>query len=595
MQGIRPIVTIGAVYALTLTALSVPSGMAQEADVFAHSGEIDSVTVYRGQALITRRITLPDRVGVQELLITDLPRRVVAGSLHAEGAPGVTVRSVRYRERPVKQDVSEEMEQLQQQLDAQRDQLTRIEREMELIEEHRAYLQQLENFTAGTARSDLKHGVLNAKTLRELSEYITAERKSLSQNSLALHFEQRDVKKEIEHTTREMNALGTGATHTAREAILIVDRAEGADGELQLHYLVSHASWEPSYTVRSQIDSAELDLEYFASIRQTSGEDWGDVHMTLSTATPSLVSRAPSLTALPVSLRPGAPSGIPGGHAGLPALRMQQLATDRARNVAAPTTPGQFNQEVAKFDSQLNSLADQLQLVELTSDAARQNDATSPNNEGHSVTYRIAGTTTLPSRPAQQLIRIAQVPMAGDFYQIAIPVLTSYVYEEAHVTNTSDLVLLGGPVSTYVRGEFVGQSEFDDIAIGEAVTVGLGINSNLRSERELINREERVQGGNRVVELTYRLSIQNFSENATIVRVLDRLPKVDPKEIQLTVVDDGVKSDAGIVNHERRDAEGILRWDLEVPGRAIAKDAAVIEYTIRIEHDRQMTLSSSQS
>ncbi len=595
MQGIRPIVTIGAVYALTLTAPSVPFGMAQEADVLAHSGEIDSVTVYRGQALITRRIRLPDRAGVQELLITDLPRRVVSGSLHAEGAPGVTVRSVRYRERPVKQDVSEDMEQLQQQLVAQRDQLTRIEREMELIEEHRAYLQQLENITAGTARSDLKHGVLDAKTLRELSEYIAGERQTHSRNSLALHFEQRDVKKEIEHITREMNALGTGATRTEREAILIVDRTEGAGGELHLNYLVTHASWKPSYTVRSQIDSSELDLEYFASIRQTSGEDWSDVHMTLSTATPSLVSRAPSLTALPVSLRPGAPSGIPGGHAGLHSLRGQQRDADRARNVAAPTTPGQFNQEVAKFDSQLNSLADQLQLVELTSDAARQHDATSPNNEGHSVTYRIGGSTTLPSRPARQLIRIARAPMEGDFYQVAIPVLTSYVYEEAHVTNTSDLVLLGGPVSTYVRGEFVGQSEFEDIAVGEAVTVGLGINSSLRSERELINREERVQGGNRVVELTYRLSVQNFRDAATVVRVLDRLPKVDPDEIQLTVTDDGVKSQSGVLRHECDDAKGILRWDLEVPGRAIAKDAAVIEYTIRIEHDRQLTLTSSPS
>jgi hypothetical protein len=36
-------------------------------------------------------------------------------------------------------------------------------------------------------------------------------------------------------------------------------------------------------------------VEYNASIEQMSGEDWSDVRMTLSTATPSLVARAPEL------------------------------------------------------------------------------------------------------------------------------------------------------------------------------------------------------------------------------------------------------------------------------------------------------------
>src|SRR5262249_55201828 len=47
-------------------------------------------------------------------------------------------------------------------------------------------------------------------------------------------------------------------------------------------------------------------VEYLASIQQMSGEDWGDVQTTLSTATPSLVAKAPVLNELAISLsKPG--------------------------------------------------------------------------------------------------------------------------------------------------------------------------------------------------------------------------------------------------------------------------------------------------
>ena len=57
------------------------------------SGLVDAVTVYRGQALVTRVIEVPGGTGLRELVVTGLPEAIIAGSLYAESSDGVEVRS----------------------------------------------------------------------------------------------------------------------------------------------------------------------------------------------------------------------------------------------------------------------------------------------------------------------------------------------------------------------------------------------------------------------------------------------------------------------------------------------------------------------
>src|SRR5262249_49945574 len=80
-------------------------------------------------------------------------------------------------------------------------------------------------------------------------------------------------------------------------------------GKLRLRYLVNNASWAPSYNVRADAKGQKINVEYQASIMQMSGEDWPEVQMTLSTATPNLVAKAPMMTELAVALSAGGKGG----------------------------------------------------------------------------------------------------------------------------------------------------------------------------------------------------------------------------------------------------------------------------------------------
>ncbi|MCC6675789.1 MAG: mucoidy inhibitor MuiA family protein [Phycisphaerales bacterium] len=605
-----------------------PGGAAPgvEEKVYETGGAIEAVTVYRGQALVTRVVEVPGPAGLREIIVTDLPSRVLPGSIHAESSAAVQVRSVRFRTRPVSQDVREEVRQLDTLIAGLEDDLRAVKRRQGLLTEHAALLEAMKNFVAPTSTVELTKGVLNAETLEKLTGYIRAEREKLAESELKLGRDEAKLNQELDLRRREREKVTGSSSRTVQEAVILVDKAgerggNGA-GQVRLRYLVDGASWSPSYNVRREPGKEGVTLEYYASIQQLSGEDWGDVKMTLSTATPSLVSKAPDLTPMTISLasmmegaaqtagpamskaladalQSGAKDELAYSNA-RKEINRQQRQIEEKRAQADKQLAGQQPETRTltddRFDQSLNALACDLQLLDLLSNerVARDRAPSGPGpSEGLSVTYQIAGMTDLPSRNDRQLVQILAAPMKAELWKVAVPVLTGYVYDEANVQNTSGVVLLAGPVTAYSDGAFVGNGELATIAAGESFTVGFGIDSSLRASRELIEKSDIVQGGNRVVDLTYRLRIENFGIGPAKVKVTDRLPKLSQgsreSEIRLTLLSATPSPVGGVDLGSRKD--GLLKWVEEVPGGAAGEKGLALEYKFRLEYDKQMSIN----
>jgi hypothetical protein len=72
--------------------------------------KISNVIVYRGRALVTRTIELNDAdKGDLELLVEDLPDRILPESIYAQAADSVQVLSVRYRVKEIEKDMRAEV------------------------------------------------------------------------------------------------------------------------------------------------------------------------------------------------------------------------------------------------------------------------------------------------------------------------------------------------------------------------------------------------------------------------------------------------------------------------------------------------------
>jgi len=586
----------------------------------ATEGRVTEVPLYRGQAQVTRTVPVEGAAGRVEIVVGNLPEQIVPNSLFAEGGDAVEVRAVRFRTRAVGEEPREEVRALDKQIVDSQQQLELAQKRQALLVKRTEYLAKLEAFVAPTAQTDLTKGVLDAEALERLTAFTFAQHDTIATEEVQLANQIRELGEQIELLNRQKAELTAGASQTIREAVVFLQKTAEAPAEIRLNYLVANCGWSPSYTMRAGGDRKQIRVEYNALIHQLTGEDWNDVELTLSTATPALSASGPGLAPFRVTL--SADPGVAANAANMPAQsggeggqqsqlfygrglsksqvidQLAEINSKRTEFGAAINNASNFA-DVNRLSWDLNTYACSVQQLELNGDAVtlsvlRSDDAA--QRDGPSLSYKLGSGVSLASRSDQQMVRIMQTDMDSQFYHVAVPVLTPYVYREAELKNSSDEDLLAGPMTAYLDGRFVGQGELPTVARGQKFVVGFGANPQLHARRELVNRDGKIQGGNRETHFKYRLVVENFSSEPTSVRVIDRLPHAENGEdLRVTLLDPSIAiSDAKLYQRDERPL-GLLRWDVEVPADAAGEHARLIDYTYTVEYDRQFVVSSPSS
>lgn len=565
------------------------------AESVALAGRVVEVTLYQGQALVTRAIPVEAPAGSHEVLVGDLPETVVPDSLFAEGDPGIEVRAVRFRSRAVGAEPREEVRKLEEALKAVKEKLELNRRRGEAVEKKLAYLEKLEAFVAPTAQADLARGVLNAAELEKLTTFSFAQRDALAAERVKLASEARDLEEEAQLVERRRAELTAKSSRTVREAVIFVEKsAAGAQG-LRLSYLAGNCGWSPHYVFAAATGSSEISFEYFANVHQMTGEDWEAVKLTLSTASPALSASGPGLAPFYVALSSAPAEPGKAQVAGDVATRVrsikgrQQQAEIMNRMATTGDVSAQSSWEISAAANEFQSL--ELVLSREDLDALRSDETA--KEEAPSMSFALAGPVSLASRSDQQVVRVFRGALQGDAYHVATPVLSSFVYREAEVANATPHDLLSGSVTAYLDGRFVGRGEIPTVARGQKFVVGFGADPQLRTRRELVSKTEGVQGGNKEISVKYALSVESYREAPSVVRVFDRLPYSGRTgEIRVTLKDASVPLSEDRLYLRRERPRGILRWDVQVPPKSVGEAAKTIEYGYTVEYDRKFELSS---
>ena len=575
---------VGAFLAIALVLVSVSPAAAVEVP-----GKIESVNLYRGQALVTRLVTLKADAGPVQLVVTGLPERAQSDSLYAEVGEGAQVRAVRFRTRVVGEAPREEVRKLDEQIEALQKDIRKNKELQKAVASRTRYLDKLEDFVAPTAKTELTKGVLDAGTLRTLTLFMFDERTKQMEAGFDLQEKARELEKQLQLHREKRAELTRDESRRVREAVIFLDVAEPGDRAVRLSYLVSHASWAPAYNLRAGGEMKAVAVEYNAVIRQMSGEDWSNVTLTLSTASPTMVADAPILGPLLVKLTPRRKKAVGRdldefirGN-----IRLGSLEEQRRKSL---TRQGQINanweMNVALQDVQLKEMRNPPESVNRALEEVRRR-----RGSALSVNYRLAGRASLASRSDQQIVRIANLSLPATFSHVAMPLLTENVHRQAEITNDGQIALLEGQGDVYLNGDFVGQGTIPMVASGQRFRVGFGIDPQLRTRREFVSRNERTQGGNREVAFEYRLVLHNYKDQPIPVRAFDRIPHTqDEIRVTLGELKDPLSTDKEYLRVLR--PSGILRWDLEVPAHAAGATARLIEYSYKLEFDRNTEITT---
>jgi uncharacterized protein (TIGR02231 family) len=574
-----------------LTAVCV-AGAAREVQ---EKGTVEAVTLFRGQALVTRLVPFDAPAGPVELTVTDLPHSVLGESLFVSAGTDAQVRAVRFHTRAVGKAPEKEVQALDDEIADVEKKLRENSSLEQVIVEKKTYLTKLESFVAPAANVEMTKGVLNAETIAELTAMTFNHRTALAKELFDRSETARDLQEKLALLRRKRGELTRSHSRTLREAIVFLDKTRAGETSLRFNYLVRNASWSPTYNVRGSLDKTNAVVEVGALAQQTSGEDWDNAELTLSTAGAQLVAEGPSLAPLWLHLTKE-PEAY-GGAAGLDKRLRSATSKLRSGQLRQQTVASQTGQTAIQWD--MNRFVHEVQQIELSAEpqdfrAVRRR--VGDKGSGLAVNYKIDGKVSLASRHDNQLVQIAKLTLPCSFFYEATPLLTEQVHRYAAIMNDSTVSLLEGSASVYLDGEFMGRANVPMVARGQRVIVGFGTDPQLRAWREFISRDERGQllGRNKRVTYRYRLVLDNYSDKPVLVRALDRIPmQTDTVSVTVDHLSDPLSKDAEYLRVFR--PQGRLRWDIEVPAKSARDTARIVEYSFKLEFDAKLHIAPAPS
>ncbi len=604
---------------LSMQTLSAQEAATKPSDVAAvkpaeptkmADSRIAAVTVYQNTALITRRVKVPAEQGQIELVVSSLPTTTVTSSLYSEAGGDLRVLTTRYRTRIVNENLAEEVHKLETAMKEALARHQQLTSDLEIAQQNLALLSKLENFTAASMKETAEKGALDAEAVKMLSDYIMSERTNLADEMLQTKQKLAEAQEQLTFAQKQFAQGAAAGGKTLREAVIVVDNADGKAGEVSLNYLVSAASWRPHYKLRAQQQAQgqpddQVTLEYLAAIYQRSGEDWTDADITLSTAQPQLNAAPPELGMLEVStvahgdnLKGGgfAPNMTINGKAEISKdYDSNRVQTEQYRQQAQQAANKGDLREANIYwnDAAAVAQADELLNAEGIERARRAlGNVQTGLQEGQSLTFHLDRRLSVPWRDEEQLIEVTRLKLKAAYFHKAVPVVTPHVYRLARLINDSKHIILPGEATMYLGSDFVGRAELPLVAVGAEFTAGFGVDPQLAVTRTLVDKTRTIQGGNQVHDFQYRISLTSYKSAPATVQVWDRMPHSEAAQVNVTLVktDPKLSDDPKYLRDDR--PRNLLRWDLTVAPTQNADKATTINYDLRMEYAKDAAIGN---
>lgn len=518
-----------------------PEQVAMAALPLEPNSEVDTVTVFRDRAVVTRLRTERLPAGSASLTFEGLPPGLEGGTLHAVVRSGSTAAEIVGVEQISGVDLARDearREAVRDELRPIADELGEVRDRIEALLAQRLYLRStlLQPATGDRPQPSLAQVRDTAAYVAETERHIAAE----------LRREEERARELDEQLAPLLTELGNPL---ARGEQVRVDLELPAAGtvEVALRYQVGGAGWAPAYRARLDPDAAEVSLEYLAVVSQATGETWDAAALTLSSATPWVSSELPQLT----------PWILEDGH-GL---------SQGVGQVTGPLTGAGGGGGSGSGSGQV-----------------LQSDLLATEGGGGGALYVVPGRRDIAGDGSAQRIPLGTQSFPAALDLDTAPRVTPQVLRSATLTYAGSAPLLPGEVQAYVGGDFVGESRLGNVVPGETVALGFGADERVRVARELVSRKrEGVGMGKRQSRwtFTYRISVQNLRDQAVSVDVRDQVPVSADERVSVKILEA-----TGIAEALQADPRGLAEWSLELaPGET---RQLTLSYSVTAPHTSEI-------
>ncbi|WNG50752.1 mucoidy inhibitor MuiA family protein [Archangium minus] len=480
--------------------------------------KVSSVVVYPDRALVTRVETVACS-GRALAVFESVPPAAEPSSFRAR-SEDATVESLVSEERPLRSEFAPELEALRGKREA-------LDREIAELVDARTRgqtLQQLGESLSTVAVERVKRELTEPKPdTRAWAQALDAALDTRLRAAATLSDQTarlREAQRELDALQAKQSFLTFSAERMERRVEVRLACPSEGRARVELQYVVGGAGWAPVYEARADEAAGQVELSTFATVRQSTGEDWSGVRLVLSTA-------RPRANATPPELRPLA-LGAQERRAERKVLVRRDEQQQHAQ--AGGQTPGETEGSLRTA------------------------------SQGLSVQLLVPELAQVPGDGSAVRLRVARTKLKSSFVWRTVPKLHPVVFRVARLVNGAPFPLLPGPVDMFRASGFIGRQSLEQVPQGGAFQLTFGIEESLRVERVVVQeiaRDEGLFGGRRRFHYAYRFNLGNYRARPETVEVAEHIPVSELDDVKVEL--DNEKTTGG---YALEAMDGIATWKL---------------------------------
>ncbi|HEV7781934.1 MAG TPA: DUF4139 domain-containing protein [Chitinophagaceae bacterium] len=243
--------------------------------------KIEKVTVFLQGAQVERSAKTSLSSGKQELVFTNISPSIDKQSIQVKADGNVTVLSVIHQQNFMKeQQKQEEITSIETQKEALTEKIALQRNILNVYKQEENML--IRNQQIGGANNGLK-----ATDLKEAADFQRSRLTEVYQKQMETDRAIKKMETELAKMNRQLVELNQKADISTSEIHVTVNTKEILNSNFVVTYLVKQSGWFPTYDIRVKDISSPINLQYKANVYQSSGEDWKDVKLFLSTGDPN--------------------------------------------------------------------------------------------------------------------------------------------------------------------------------------------------------------------------------------------------------------------------------------------------------------------
>lgn len=443
---------------------------------------------------------------------------------------------------------------------------------LDSLEENEYHLLQVANQLSALEQEKkmlLNHPLINGKSQRDslplLKSSMEFTREKLSEIlNLELKWKRRKDSFEKEKNRlnlrhEELSLLQNGNLNDTRLAaepihqILITVYAEQAGLALiNFNYFIANANWVPSYDLLANASNKQIAIKYFAKISQTSGLNWRNANLSLSSSNPMELNIKPNLANWYIGF-----------------YEYRQMKQKALSNAARPlqkqtvrTTDNlqESDMEAERYVAQ-KSLSEYIQISE--------------NLIRTEYAIKLKYDIDCDGKFHKVMIKEQQIPIELVF--AAVPKLSSESYLMGKISGWEDLQILPGAGRIYFDGAFVGETYLGDQSNTDTLQLNLGRDKSMVVNRKKIKDKTKIKTleNEKIETRTIEILVRNTKSQSILIDIEDQIPvSQNPNEIKVTLIEaNGAKLD---------ETSGLLTWNLKIA----SKETKKISFTYEVRYPK---------